>query len=182
MEKKLFNNQKLLIKVIFYFNMFASKIKSGPLKIKLKNHLLVLFIPAAIFSQIEKQVRDQNPGLFKNQRLYHSIPHPFFKSRAHNLDFITDIPQDSVLAATLFFKTNLMEYYQEFSLKRERGIYRFVYNPKSYPGSRLQYYFVIETKGEVHGTPINDDGELSPVDKLLINPVEYFKQKERLNK
>ena len=110
MEKKLFNNQKLLIKVVFYFNMFASKMKSGSLKIKFKNHLLVLFIPVALFSQIEKQVRDQNPGLFKNQKLYHSIPNPFFKSRSHNLDFITDIPQDSVLAATLFFKTNLMEY------------------------------------------------------------------------
>ena len=182
MEKKLFNNQKLLIKVILYFKMFASKMKSGPLKIKFKSHLLAFFIPVAIFSQIEKQVRDQNPGLFKNQRLYHSIPHPLFKSRAHNLDFITDIPQDSVLAATLFFKTNLMEYYQEFSLNRERGIYRFVYNPKSYPGSRLQYYFVIETKEKVHGTPIDDNGKLSPVDKLLIDPVEYFKQKERLNK
>ena len=153
MEKKLFNNQKLLIKVVFYFNMFTSKMKSGSLKVK-----------------------------FKNQKLYHSIPNPFFKSRSHNLDFITDIPQDSVLAATLFFKTNLMEYYQEFPLNRERGIYRFVYNPKSYPGSRLQYYFVIETKEKVHGTPIDDNGKLSPVDKLLIDPVEYFKQRERLNK
>ena len=153
MEKKLPNNQKLLIKVVLYFNMFTSKMKSGSLKVK-----------------------------FKNQKLYHSIPNPFFKSRSHNLDFITDIAQDSVLAATLFFKTNLMEYYQEFPLNRERGIYRFVYNPKSYPGSRLQYYFVIETKGEVHGAPIDDDGKLSPVDKLLIDPVEYFKQKERLNK
>ena len=182
MEKKLFNNQKFLIKVVFHFNMFTSKIKSGPLKIKFKSYLLVLFIPVTLFSQIEKQVRDQNPGLFKNQQLYHSIPNPFFKSRSHNLDFITDIPQDSVLAATLFFKTNLMEYYQRFFLKRERGIYRFVYNPKSYPGSRLQYYFVIETKEKIYGTPIDDNGKLSPVDKLLIDPVEYFKQKERLNK
>ena len=124
MEKKLFNNQKLLVKVVFYFNLYTSKMKRRSLKIK-----------------------------FKNQKLYHSIPHPFFKSRSHNLDFITDIAQDSVLTATLFFKTNLMEYYQEFPLNRERGIYRFVYNPKSYPGSRLQYYFVIETKGEVHGAP-----------------------------
>ena len=182
MEKKLLNNQKLLIKVVLYFKMFASKMKSGSLKVKFKNHLLILFIPVALFSQIEKQVRDQNPGLFKNQKLYHSIPNPFFKSRSHNLDFITDIPQDSVLAATLFFKTNLMEYYQEFSLKRERGIYRFVYNPKSYPGSHLQYYFIIKTKDTIYGTPIDDNGELSPVNKLLIDAVEYFKQKERLNK
>ena len=103
--------------------MFTSKIKSGPLKIKFKSYLLVLFIPVTLFSQIEKQVRDQNPGLFKNQKLYHSIPNPLFKSRSHNLDFITDIPQDSVLAATLFFKTNLMEYYQEFPLNRERGFF-----------------------------------------------------------
>ena len=74
MEKKLFNNQKLLVKVIFYSNMFTSKMKSGLLKIKFKNHLLILIIPITLFSQIEKQVRDQNPGLFKNQKLYHSIP------------------------------------------------------------------------------------------------------------
>ena len=182
MEKKLFNNQKLLNKVVFHFNMFTSKIKGGSLKIKFKSCLLVLFIPVTLFSQIENQVRDQKPGLFKNQKLYHSIPHPFFKSRSHNLDFITDIPQDSVLTATLFFKTNLMEYYQEFPLSRKRGIYRFVYNPKSYPGSRLQYYFVIETREKVYGTPIDDNGELSPVNKLLIDPVEYLKQRERLNK
>ena len=29
---------------------------------------------------------------------------------------------------------------------------------------------------------IDDNGELSPVNKLLIDAVEYFKQKERLNK
>ena len=96
MEKKLLNNQKLLIKVVLYFNMFASKMKSGSLKVKFKNHLLILFIPVALFSQIEKQVRDQNPGLFKNQKLYHSIPQPFFKSRSHNLDFITDMDEINI--------------------------------------------------------------------------------------
>ncbi len=149
---------------------------------KSNKYLLTFLIPIFLIGQIEKQVRDDNPGLFKNQRLYHSIPKPFFKSRAHNLDFITDIPEDSVLSATLFFKTNAMEYYQEFLLIRERGIYRFIYNPKKYPGTHLQYYFVLETKSEVYATPINDEGELSPVNKLLIDPIQYFKQKTRLNK
>ena len=75
-----------------------------------------------------------------------------------------------------------MEYYQEFLLIRERGIYRFIYNPKKYPGTHLQYYFVLETKSEIYATPINDEGELSPVNKLLIDPIQYFKQKARLNK
>lgn len=149
---------------------------------KLNKYLLIFLIPIFIIGQIENQVRDDNPGLFKNQRLYHSIPKPFFKSRAHNLDFVTDVPEDSVLSATLFFKTNTMEYYQEFLLIRERGIYRFIYNPKKYPGTHLQYYFVLETKSEIYATPINDEGKLLPVNKLLIDSIEYFKQKARLNK
>ena len=62
------------------------------------------------------------------------------------MDFITDVPEDSVVSATLFFKTNLMEHYQEFSLDRSRGTYRFKYVPETYPGTHLQYYFIIETK------------------------------------
>ncbi len=152
-------------------------------KIKLKKGLLylVIVLPLALSGQIEKQVRDDSPGLFKNQRIYHSIPNPFFKSRSHNLDFITDVPEDSVLKATLFFKTNMMEYYQEFLLPRDRGLYRFTYDPKTYPGTHLQYYFIVETEKEVYGAPIDDNGELSPVNKLLIDPVEHFKQKARLN-
>ena len=63
---------------------------------------LLCFIPLILLGQIEKQVQDDNPGLFKNQRLYHAPPKPLFKERAHNLDFITDIPEDSVLSGTLF--------------------------------------------------------------------------------
>ena len=55
---------------------------------------LIFFIPFILLGQIEKQVRDENPGLCKNQRLYHAPPKPLFKERAHNLDFITDIPGD----------------------------------------------------------------------------------------
>ena len=142
---------------------------------------LLFFIPFILLSQIEKQVQDDNPGLFKNQRLYHAPPKPLFKERSHNLDFITDIPDDSVLSATLFFKTNFMAYYQEFSLEGIQGLYRFTYNSKTYPGTHLQYYFVIKTETELHGTPVNDQGELTPVNKLLVDPVQYFKQQARMN-
>ena len=153
------------------------------MKIKLIKNLLhlVILTPLTLSGQIEKQVRDDNPGLFKNQRIYHSIPKPFYRSRSHNLDFITDVPEDSVLKATLFFKTNKMEYYQEFLLTRDRGLYRFTYDPDTYLGTHLQYYFIIETEQEAYGSPLDDKGELSPVNKLLIDPVEHFKQKARLN-
>ena len=75
-----------------------------------------------------------------------------------------------------------MAYYQEFSLKGTQGLYQFTYEPKTYPGTHLQYYFVIETVKNIHGCPINDQGELTPVDKLLIDPIQYFKQQSRLNR
>tara|TARA_Y100001970_G_scaffold111719_1_gene139411 strand:- start:1585 stop:2040 length:456 start_codon:yes stop_codon:yes gene_type:complete len=144
--------------------------------------LLILFLSCTIYSQIEKQVRDDNPGLFKNQRVYHSSPTPLFKERSHNLDFITSIPKDSILSSTLFFKTNTMEHYQEFQLNGTQGLYRFIYDPKKFPGTHIQYYFIITTHTGAYGAPINDLGELIPINKLLVNPVEYFKQQARLNK
>ena len=41
---------------------------------------LSLLIPYILLGQIENQVRDDNPGLFKNQRLFHSPPKPLFKT------------------------------------------------------------------------------------------------------
>lgn len=143
---------------------------------------LFFFSFSIVYSQIEYQVRDSNPGLFKNQRLYHIPPKPFFKDRSHKLNFITNIPSDSIVVNILFFKTNLMKYYQEIKLVGIAGSYTFLYNPKEYPGDRLQYYFIIKTKENLFGTPINDDGELQPVDRLLIDPRQYFDQQRRLNK
>ena len=185
MEKKLPLYSKLLIlevrRLIFRYQTHTKEVY--PMTHHYKMILFLLLItPHILIGQIENQVRDDNPGLFKNQRLYHTPPKPLFKGRSHDLDFITNIPDDSVLTATLFFKTNFMAYYQEFSLKGTQGLYQFTYEPKTYPGTHLQYYFVIETDKNIHGCPINDQGELTPVDKLLIDPIQYFKQQSRLNR
>jgi hypothetical protein len=132
--------------------------------------------------QIKKEIRDNDPALFTNQRLYHAAPSPLFKDRNHILNLITDIPEDSVLSATLYFKTNFMGYYREFKLKGQFGHYQFLYDHNIYPGTHLQYYFIIKTEKGIHGTPLNQKGELEPTNKLLIDPIEYFKQESRLNK
>ena len=144
--------------------------------------LSIVLFPSLILAQIENQIRDDNPGLFKNQRIFHSAPSPFFKGRSYNIDFITDIPVDSILSSTLYFKTNQTKSYQEFQLSGTKGLYRFIYKPKTFPASRIQYYFTIMTQTGIYGSPINDEGNLTPVDKLLVNPVEYFKQQSRLNR
>ena len=82
-----------------------------------------------------------------------------------------------------------MKYYQEFSLDGSHGLYRFRYNPKLYTETQkiyaetwIKYYFVIKTETQIFGTPVNEEGELIPVNKLLIDPVQYYKQQARLNK
>ena len=126
---------------------------------------ILYLIPFLLIAQIEKQVRDDDPSLFTNRRIYHAPPKPLFMGRTHMLDFITNIPKDSVESATIFFKTDSMQYYQEFPLEGRHG----------------HYNFVIKSKTNIHGIPINDKGELTPVNKLLIDPVQYFKQRSRLN-
>ena len=68
-------------------------------------------------------VRDKNPAFFKNQRIFHSAPKPLFKNRNHTLDFVTDLPSDSIESATLYFKTDSMSYFREFELKGTFGVY-----------------------------------------------------------
>jgi hypothetical protein len=97
------------------------------------------------------------------------------------LDFITNIPKDSVESAIIFFKTDSVKYYQEYALKGVHGLYRFKYDPKLFPGSYLQYYFVIKSGNTIYGSPLDSTGAIFPINKLLIDPVQHFKQKARLN-
>ncbi len=143
---------------------------------------LILLKFSILFAQVEKQVRDKNPGLFKNQRLFHSPPKPLFKGRKHNLDFVTSVPTDSIISGSLFFKTNFMAYFREFKIKDAHGLFRFIYDPEIFPGTHLEYYFVMKTFTGIHASPIDDNGELAPINKLLIDPIQYYKQQARLNK
>lgn len=179
-----FSLKKLLLKMHFiykkpYFSFSTIK-KSSRTKIFFV--YFILFHSAILFAQIENQVRDKNPGLFKNQHLFHSPPKPLFKGRKHNLDFVTTIPQDSIISGSLFFKTNLMDYYREFNLNNKHGLFRFTYDPEIFPGTHLEYYFVMKTIAGIHATPIDDNGKLAPINKLLIDPIQYYKQQSRLNK
>ena len=110
----------------------------------LKRFFLVFILPIIIFSQ----EIDLNPFgstyPTTKKRIIHSPPKSLFAGRVHYLDFITDIPKDSINMSMLFFKTDSMQYYREINIKGEQGLYRFKYDPKIYPGTSIQYYFVIK--------------------------------------
>ena len=74
-----------------------------------------------------------------------------------------------------------MDLFREFSLEGTHGLYRFKYDPKVYLGNSIQYYFILKSGPNIFGTPLNSKGKLVPVNKRFIDPVQYYKQRARMN-
>ena len=148
----------------------------------LKNIFIIFLI---FFIVVLAQNNETDPfsgSVILKHRLLHTPPKPLFENRSHYLDFITDIPGDSVEQVILFFKTNIMENYREFSIEGTHGLYRFKYDPKVYPGHSIKYYFVLKSGDTIYGIPLNSQGKLVPVEKRFIDPIQYYKQRARMNR
>ena len=119
----------------------------------------------------------QNFISLKKQRLEHFQKTPMFQLRKYNFDFLTDIPNDSITFASIFFRTDSMKNYREISLTNSDGLYRFKYDPHQFPGIKIEYFFVLKTEiGEIHALPLNSKGELITAKHILIDAVKYYKQ------
>ena len=147
----------------------------------LKNISIISLI---FFTGILAQENKTDPfseSIILKHRLFHTPPKPLFQDRFHYLDFVTDIPQDSVEQAILFFKTNAMDNYREFPIEGTYGLYRFKYNPQVYPGQSIKYYFVLKSGDTIYGTPLNSQGKIVSIEKRFVDPIQYYKQRARMN-
>ena len=74
-------------------------------------------------------------------------------------------------------KTEIILYFEiPFDLEFHRYVYR--YDPKTKPAEEITYFFTIILKnGAIHAVPINQTGELKPINQKLVDPVEYYKQR-----
>ena len=121
----------------------------------------------------------QNYVNLKKPRLIHYPENPIFIGQKHNIDFITDIPKDSILSASLFFRTDSLINFQEISLNYKNGLYRFTYSPIIFPGKSIEYYLVLQNINDLlYASPINSKGKLSPMRRSLIDPKIYYKSKK----
>tara|TARA_B100001250_G_scaffold110693_1_gene93428 strand:- start:95 stop:538 length:444 start_codon:yes stop_codon:yes gene_type:complete len=121
----------------------------------------------------------QNYVNLKKPRLIHYPENPIFLGQKHNLDFITDIPKDSISSASLFFRTDSLINYQEISLDYKEGLYRFTYSPIIFPGKSIEYYLVLQNiNALLYASPLNSKGKLSPMRRVLIDPKIYYKNKK----
>tara|TARA_B100000700_G_scaffold37499_2_gene37087 strand:- start:4035 stop:4541 length:507 start_codon:yes stop_codon:yes gene_type:complete len=121
----------------------------------------------------------QNFVSLKKPRLVHYPENPIFLGQKHNIDFITDIPEDSILSTSFFFKTDSLINFQEIRLENKKGLYRYTYDPLFFPGNSIEYYLVVQDKNKLlYAAPLNSKGQLSPMIRNLLDPKDYFKTKQ----
>ena len=145
----------------------------------IKIFTLVFFSISILFSQMGGLPYPfQNYIYLKKPRLIHYPENPIFLGQKHNIDFITDIPKDSILSASFFFRTDSLINFQEILLDNKKGLYRFTYDPIIFPAKSIEYYLVIQNITDLlYASPLNSKGKLSPMRRLLLDPKIYYKNK-----
>ena len=115
-------------------------------------------------------------------KLFHSPPNPLFIGRPFELTLVTEIDESLLTSVLLFFKTNKMKSYREITLSGDSGLYKYKIDINDFPSKSIEYFFAIRTiDGRIYGAPVDDNKSLSPIRRTLIDPVQYFEQKKRLN-
>ena len=141
--------------------------------------MLFLFSAVMLATELPDSLNEQNfNGYLQSKKIIHHPEEIMFQGRNYNLELIVDIPDDSLESVKLFIRTDTKRPYQEISLKRKRGIYSLRFDPEVFPGSLVQYFFIVQLSDySLFATPVDNNGAIRPVERMLINAVEYYKLK-----
>ena len=153
-----------------------------------RGHLISVFIILVILQSFPLQAQQpdpplnriypnpKNPDQFLNQQfrlkndIYHIPPSPVYNIRPYFLEFVVDIPIDSIKTVTLYHRTDSKEIYQMTPLKLYRGLYRYKFDPTAFKGKNLEYFLIVTVKYfGIQAYPLNEDRWILPG---LIVPVE----------
>ena len=145
------------------------------------NQFLILFLFSTVLlaTELPDSLNEQNfKGYLQSKKIIHHPKEIMFQGRNYNLELIVDIPKDSIESVNLFIRTDIKRPYQEISLKRKRGIYSLRFDPEVFPGSLVQYFFIVQLSNySLFAIPVDNNGAIRPVERMLTNAVEYYKLK-----
>ena len=117
-------------------------------------------------------------GICNQKKVIHHPKEIMFQGRNYNLELIVDIPKDSIESVNLFIRTDTKRPYQEISLKQKRGIYSLRFDPEVFPGSLVQYFFIVQLSNySLFAIPVDKRGAIQSVERTLVDAVEYYKLK-----
>ncbi len=116
-------------------------------------------------------------------RVFHHPKAVFLQGYPQDIDLIVDYPADSIQSVLLFIRFNDSPGYQEIPMvfERERHRYRFI--PAETPADSIEYYFLVTVLGKsIHAAPLNENGNLVPVKRILIDPQIYYRNRNLFKK
>ena len=110
--------------------------------------------------------------------LLHLPPKIIFDDRPTKLQLYVDIPEDSIVTVSIFYRTNAMENMQEIPLAKVRGFYAFNFDPGFQGGDSVTYFFTVAAIDQsMHATPLDKNGKIKPYNKPLVDPIKYFEER-----
>ena len=141
--------------------------------------MLFLFFAVMLATELPDSLNEQNfNGYLQSKKIIHHPEKIMFQGRTYNLELIVDVPEDSIESVNLFIRTDTKRPYQEILLKQKRGIYSLRFDPEVFPGSLVQYFFIVQLSDySLFAIPVDNNGAIRPVERVLINAVEYYKLK-----
>ncbi len=114
----------------------------------------------------------------KTPRVFHVPKEVLLQGYPYDIDLIVDIPTDSLASVILMFRVNDQKGFREIPMEISRERYRFHYDPRGMPADSLEYYFVVTLTDEsIIAAPLDKKGNLTPVKRPLVDPQEYFRQR-----
>ena len=141
--------------------------------------MLFLFSAVMLATELPDSLNEQNfNGYLQSKKIIHHPEKIMFQGRNYNLELIVDIPEDSIESVNLFIRTDTKRPYQEISLKQKRGIYSLRFDPEVFPGSLVQYFFIVQLSDySLFAIPVDKRGAIQSVERTLVDAVEYYKLK-----
>ncbi len=96
----------------------------------------------------------------------------------YDIDLIVEFPPDSITNVLLMFRVDDQPIFREIPMQFVRERHRFHWDPRSMPADSLEYYFIVTLIDEsIFAAPLDRDGNLTPVKRPLIDPREYFRNR-----
>jgi len=110
--------------------------------------------------------------------LLHRPPKVMFDDRPTLLKLFVNIPDDSIKAVSIFYKTNEMSIFQEIQLGKLKGAFTYKFDPGKQKGTSLSYFFIVQQlENSVHATPLGDSGKIKPYNQPLVDAIEYYEKR-----
>ncbi len=142
---------------------------------KLKHWYLIILVICGLMAQKSKPSPDKQltiPAVFHHPR------DVFLQGYPQDLDLIVSLPDSETISVLIFIRFNDSPGFLELDMKRERERYRYHFDPKQNPADSVEYYFIVTgSDSSVYAAPLDSQGNLMPVKRILADPQEYFRKR-----